>query len=381
MKRSRLLTLALAGLAAAAVATLIVMRSADRAPPAVVGLAPGRAIEPMLTFSPAELITLAPLTLTRSIPITGSLNAVAQTVVKSRVSGDIVEIEVREGMPVKVGQLIARVDPLDFELRVRERETQLRSSEAQLDLARRNFSHNDALFARGYISRSAFDNVRSSLQVAEAARDTAIAQLDQARKALADTRILAPMQGLIAQRFVQPGEKVSPDGKIVSIVDLSRMEIEAAVPAAEVPGVRTGQKVSLRVEGVAHPVDGTVLRISPATQAGTRSVPIFVGIDNREAQLRAGLFAQGQLALERRDSVLAIPLVALRDQSGRRFVYVVDNDVIAEREVKTGLIDESALAPNGATGMVEVLEGLRAGERIVAANLGTLRPGTRAQIR
>ena len=349
------------------------------APPATASAASAAVAKP-LQFSPNEVIRLEPAALQRVVPVTGTLTATTQTVVKSRVSGDIRSINVREGMPVRAGELVATIDPTEFELRVSEREAALRSASAQLEQARRTLTNNQALLEKNFISQNAFDNARWGVDVASAARDSAQSLLDQARKSLADTRIQAPMSGLIAQRFVQPGEKVSPDNRIVSIVDLSRLEVEAQVPAGEAGSLRNGQRVALRIEGIAEPFEGHVLRINPATQAGTRAIAVYIGLSRGDDRLRAGLFAQGALVLETRDDVIAVPPAAVRDAAGRRFVYLIERDSIAEREVKLGLVDESARAPGGGQGLVEVTAGLSRGDTVVAINVGLLKPGTAARI-
>jgi len=331
-----------------------------------------------LEFSPTELHTVSPGRIARVIPITGTLSATQQTVVKSRVAGDILDINAREGSSVRAGQLIARIDPTDFELRVRERQANVRSAEAQLEQAQRTLENNRALLAKNFISQNAFDNSLSASDVAKAALESARAQLEQARKALADTQIVAPMSGQIAQRFAQPGEKVSPDSRIVSIIDLSSMEIEAAVPAGEVGLVRIGQPVKLRIEGVDTEQTGQVLRINPPTQQGTRSVLIYVGIQQRDNRIRAGLFAQGTLSVDEKSGVIVIPVAAIRELAGRRVVYAIEQSMVVEREVKTGVVDETATAPNGSIGAAEIVSGLKAGERIVAVNLGVLRAGSPA---
>ena len=215
---------------------------------------------------------------------------------------------------------------------------------------------------------------RSAWEVAAGNRDAATAQLTLARKALADARITAPMDGIVAERFAQPGEKLAIDGRILSIVDLSRMEIEAPVPAAEIGPVRVGQAVELRIEGVAQRQVGHIVRIAPSTQAGTRSIPVYIALDNRDPSVRAGLFAQGSLAVETRDGVLTIPLNAVRDAGARLFVYAIVAGVLAERDVRLGVRDD------GGSGLVEVVSGLASGDRIVAGNLGALRAGTRVRV-
>ena len=333
-----------------------------------------------LEFAAADLLRLEPGSIERGIPLTGTLRAREQTLVRAKLAGELVELTVREGTAVRAGQRIARIDPTDFEARVREREAQRRSAEAQLEQARRTFENNRQLLEKGFISQNAFDNAQSGLQVAVANRDAALAQLAQARKALADTVVTAPMDGIVAERFAQVGEKVSPDTRIVSIVDLSRMEIEAPVPASEIASVRLGQPVSLRVEGIDAVQTGEVVRIAPSTAAGTRSVPVYIGLDNRDPRIRAGLFAHGTLSVERRSGVLVVPAASVRDAAGRSFVYVVADGVLREQVVTLGLRDPAAPAANGSTGIAEVTGGLKPGDTIVGVNLGTLRAGSRVRI-
>ena len=340
-------------------------------PPAAPASAPA-----VVEFAASDLLTIAPASIARTVPLTGTLRATNQTLVRAKVAGEIRELAVREGMPVSAGQVIARIDPIEFEWRVKEREAQARSAEAQVEQARRTLENNRALLAKNFISQSAFDTAQSGYEVAVANRDAAVAQLTQARKALADTVVVAPMAGIVAERFAQVGEKVSPDNRILSIVDLAKMEIEAPVPSSDIGAVQVGQVVALRVEGVEGEQRGQVVRIAPSTSAGTRSVPVYIGLDNRDPRIRAGLFAQGTLAVGRRENVLVVPAAALGEAGGRTFVYVIEGDRLRERDVRTGLRDESARSANGGTGIVEITQGLAAGERVVAVNLGTLRPGS-----
>ena len=382
MKRRTLAGVALVAIALLAGTAWIVRQraSAPRSAPSAGAPGADAAGSPTLEFAAADLMSLAPASIARTIPLTGSLRATNQTLVRAKVAGEIMELAVREGMEVKAGQLLARIDPIDFESRVREREAQARSAQAQVEQARRTLENNRQLLAKNFISQNAFDNAQSGYDVALANRDAALAQLTQARKALADTAVTAPMAGIVAERFAQVGEKVSPDNRIVSIVDLSRMEIEAPVPSSEIGSVRIGQEVVLRIEGIDLEQKGQIVRINPATSAGTRSVPVYIGLDNRDPRIRAGLFAQGTLEVGTHQNVLVIPTAALRESGGRSFVYVIDGDRLAERDVQTGMSDASGRAPNGSIGVVEITGGLKAGERIVAANLGALRPGSRVSV-
>ena len=335
---------------------------------------------PTIEFNNNDLMVLATGQIARRIPLTGTLRPANQSLVKSKVAGEIVELVVKEGMSVKAGQVIARIDPVEYQWRVKEKEAQLQAAQAQLSQAQRTMENNKQLLEKNFISQNAFDNGRFSLDGAVGTRDAAVAQLTMARKSLKDSVVLAPLTGLIGERFAQVGEKVSPDNRIVSIIDLSRMEIEAPVPAGEIGAVAIGQQVTLTIEGIDKPQVGKVVRINPGTQAGTRSVPIYLGLDNNDPRIRVGLFAQGQLVVGMRDGIITIPESALRDAAGRNFVYVLDKDKIAERDVELGLRDDSMPSANGSSGVIEIKRGLNVGDRIVAVNLGPLRAGSLAKV-
>jgi len=359
-------------LTALVVAGLAWQRARAPAAPAAPA-APVAAVPAGVEFAPGDLAIVQPGRMVRSVPLTGTLRPVNQTVVRTKVAGDLRDSPVREGMPVKRGQTVARIDPTEYEVRVRERDAQRLAAEAQLEQARRTLDNTRQLHERGFVSQSALDQVLSARDVAAGNRDAAIAQLALARKALADTVLTAPIDGVVAERFAQPGEKLPVDGRVLSIVDLARMEIEAPVPAAEVGGVAIGQAVELRIEGVAQRQTGRVVRIAPSTQPGTRAVPVYIALDNRDPSVRAGLFAQGSLAVEARDGVLAMPAAAIRDAGARLFVYAIEDGRLVERDVRLGMRDD-------ASGTVEVREGLKAGERVVAANLGALRAGSLVKV-
>lgn len=374
MKRT-MIALATLLLAAAAAGTTLALK--PRAPS---GSAAGAPAEPVLEFAAVDIAVVQPGRIVRTVPLTGTLRPTNQTVVKSKVAGEIRELLVREGTQVSAGQPIARIEPIEFEWRVKERDATLRAAEAQLEQARRTLENNRALLGRGFISQSAFDNARFGYDAAVGNRDAALAQLTVARKQLGDTVVLAPMRGIVAERYAQVGEKVSPDNRIVSIVDLSRMEIEAPVPTSEIAGVTPGREVSLAVEGIERPLVGRVVRISPSTQAGTRSVPVYIALDNPDARVRAGMFAQGALPVGERNDALLVPSSAVRDSGGRTFVYAIVDDRLVEKTVQLGTRDDSAQAPNGRTGVVEIVTGLAAGDRIVASNLGALRAGSPVRV-
>ncbi len=352
------LTLVIAGLTIAKI-----RHTRNTAPPVPVQ----RAIE----LLPSDVLTLQAETLQTTLPLTGALRALNQTVVKAKVAGDIVRLSVREGEFVKQGQSLAQIDPADSEARVKASEAVLASARAQLQLATKNRENQQTLLDRNFISKNAFDNTLSSYQVAQANVEAAQAQLDIARKALADTQVRAPMSGFVEQRLVQAGEKVAVDTRLLTLVDLTQLELEAALPAGEIGRVQIGQRVLLNVEGMAQAHTGKVVRINPSAQSGSRAVMIYVRVEQPSTAsstpgLRSGMFAQGQLVLERRDNVLTVPVSAVHGEHGSSHVY----------RIAQGQIQHVVVQLKETNGSVrEVVQGVQVGDVIVRNNLGDLKEG------
>jgi RND family efflux transporter MFP subunit len=298
--------------------------------------------------------------------------------VKAKVAGELRSLSVREGMAVNKGDIIGQIDTTDYELRIQERQAQLRQAEAQLLTAQRNADANRQLVARGFISENSSANTVSALDAAKAARDTVQFQLDQALKALGDTRLIAPISGMVAERYALPGEKLSPDNKVLSIVSTEKLEAELAVPAQDLVGVQIGQRLDLHVEGVDTAQAAKVLRINPSTSGSSRNVMVYLQLEGPTSKLRIGAFVQGLLPLQSKGEVLAVPFNAVRDQGGRQAVWVVRQGKLEEQLVRTGIRDDRAKAPNGALGMIQILEGLNEGDTVVATALGTSSSGSAA---
>jgi RND family efflux transporter MFP subunit len=368
MKRTLKLLIAGATVAALAAAGAVAVRGKRAAPdPAAAAAAP--AVE----FLPNDLFTVEPTTLERALPITGTLTPLTEATVKAKVAGELVAVTVREGESVKQGQMLARIDLTEVEARVAAREADVAAARAQLVWAEKNRNQQKALLDKAFISQSAFDNIQSNYDVAAARLRAAEAELVVARKSLGDAVLVAPFSGIVSLRHAQPGERVALDARVVSIVDLSRLQLEASVPAAAIGQVRVGQPVGFRVEGFGERAfAGRIERINPASTAGSRSISVYAVIDNPEGLLRSGMFAQGALTLARVENALAIPAAAVREEIGQPFVYVIESDRVKRRNVRVGDPDLA--------GRVQVHEGLAAGERIVRVNLGSLREGVTARI-
>jgi len=368
MKRSKKILIAVIGAIAVLSATAAVRKASSARQAQASAQASAATI---VEFLQSDLVSVGAQDLQVSLPLSGSLRALNQASVKAKVSGEVHQVLVREGETVRAGQVIVRIDPTEYEAKVAQARGQMLAARGQYENSRQTWERNRDLVAKGFISKTAFDNYQSNLDVARANLDAAQGGLAVAQKALADTVVKAPLDGLVAARAVQPGEKVSPDTRLIDVVDLRVLELEAPIPMADVSRASVGQSVQLDVEGTGR-FTGKLVRINPAVSQGTRSIMVYIRVENTDNKLRAGMFARGALVLGKRSGVIAVPVSAVRTEGERAFVYVIDKDTLAERPVKLGVRDEE-------NGLVEIVSGIDSGTEVVRNNLGTLRAGSRVK--
>ena len=178
-------------------------------------------------------------TLSRSLPLSGSMSPIVQATLKSKVGGEVELVPLREGQDVREGEVIARIDTRNLQAQYDRAARGGREARAPIcDLATLNRDKNRTLLEQHYISQNTYEADRERLRRQVASLKLAEADARLAKINLDDAVIRAPFSGTIAKRHVQPGEKVSPDSAIVTLVDLRQMVLEAAVPAAEIPAVQ-----------------------------------------------------------------------------------------------------------------------------------------------
>jgi RND family efflux transporter MFP subunit len=330
----------------------------------------------IVEFAPEDLTTVSRRTLSETLPLTGSLRAVTQAAVKSKVAGSALEVEVREGDSVKTGQILAKIDARDYVARAEQTRGQMAAMAGQLDIARQTLDNNRVLVEKGFISKNAFDTAQSQYEIARANLDAAKAALASSNLSLADTVVRSPLDGQIASRSVEPGEKVAVDTKLFDVVDLRTLELEAPVPVGEIGRVRIGQPVRIAFDGIDTPVLGAITRINPAAQAGSRSIMVYVQVANPSATLRVGMFGTGTIAVGSRQNVLVVPTTAVRTDGARRSVYALVDGKLIEQPVQTGATGDA----DGNT-WTEISDGpLALGQQIVRNNLGSLRIGSTVHV-
>lgn len=337
-----------------------------------------------LDLAESDLVEVRALALTRSVTFTGSLKAVNSAVVKAKVAGELVALPPREGDAVRAGDVIGRIETTEFDWRLKQAEQQAAAAAAQREVTRRQLENSQALATQGFISATALDTALANDQAAQANVLAAQAAVELARKAVNDAVLRAPIAGQVSQRIAQPGERVAVDGRVIEIVDLSRLELEAALPPEDAAAVVPGATATLWVEGLTQPQLARVVRVNPAAQSGTRAVLAYLSLAGGPG-LRAGLFTRGEIALERGSAAAAaaVPVSAVRVDQAQPYVVVFDNGRLRQHTVQLGLRGSAgASAGSVATGepFVELRSGVAPGARVLRGSVGTVIDGSVARL-
>ncbi|KAA0683933.1 efflux RND transporter periplasmic adaptor subunit [Roseomonas genomospecies 6] len=369
-RRRLLLPLLIVGALAAGGAAWKTMGQSGAVPPAAASLPPAeRAVE----LSPMEVTRMAPRRLTELVRLSGSVKPMEQSLVKSEVAARLVEVPVREGQAVRKGEVLARFDPVELRARLDEKLSNLEGAKAQLVLAEKTRAKNLALRQKDIVSETNMDQAQSTFRFQQAAVSALEAQVELARKALRDAVVVSPIDGIVAERAVNPGETLAVNTKMFSVVDLSRVEVEATVPADDVARLKPGQTVRLRVEGFGErEFVGRIARINPMARAGTRAIPVYIVLDNADGALRGGMFAAGDAVVDEAEGAIALPPAAVRNGTEGAFVLIVSGDRVERRKVEV-------LGTWGRGDLVQV-RGLAEGDLVVTAPLPGLTAGRTVRV-
>jgi len=347
---------------AAAVAVVRANQQRDKDKPAVT-----------LEFEAREVVRPQWATMPATIEFSGPLVAPDTAMVRAKAAGTLEGLTVQEGSRVKAGQSLGRIDLSELISRSSERQASADAARAALEQAERTHASNERLAQQSFISPIALETSRSQVDSARAMHEAAKAALDATKVNLREAALVAPISGIVAKRHVVPGEKVSVEQTLLTIVDLSHLELAGLVGTHEVPRLSPGMAVQVRVEGLATPVVGRLARIAPMAEPGTRSIGVTIALDNPKETLRAGQYALARVALGDDTRRMTVPAAALVSASGQDQVWVIADGALLRRAVTLGRRDD-------ARGRVEVLTGLTDDAQVLAVRFDNLREGLKAVV-
>lgn len=331
----------------------------------------------------------------RVINVTGTLEAHERSTLSTKVAGRVEEMNVDIGSPVAAGDVLARIDPRDYELRAQQAEaalaqartllglpaegdddqvempkvTSVRLAKAVLEEATKNRDRVQNLSAVGIASASELDTVEAAYTVALARYETAMeeartrmaalagrrAEYDLARKQMSDTAIRAPYSGAVQSRTANLGEYLSAGTPVLQVVKTDPLRLKLDVPERYSHFVRSNQLVQLTVEGETNLYSGRIARISPALEESTRMLLVEADVP-AQASLRPGVFARAEVIVNESDPGLSVPPSAIVTFAGIEKVVSIEGNKAVERPVTTG---------RRGSDWVEVVSGLNEGERVV----------------
>ncbi len=337
-------------------------------------LATACAKDPVATPSPPSLtVSVATPTqqaLPRRITASGSVAAWEPISLGVELSGQrVAEVLVEVGDVVAAGQPLLRLDARSLDMELRQAEAALAQAQANLAVASANARRGERLKREQLIAASEADQLVSGELGAQAQRQTAQAQLENARLRRGFATLRSPHAGVVSQRMVQPGQVVAAGAELLSLIRDGRLEWRAELPEADLILMAPGAKARLvGPDGAA--VEGTVRAVSPALDARSRTGTVYVDLPAPGA-LRAGMYAQGDLLLGAQPA-RTLPDQAIVERDGYRYVFVLgEGNVVAQRRVTLGARQDR---------LVAIVDGVQADERVVVEGAGFLSDGDRVRV-
>ena len=326
-----------------------------------------------LEFTPAEVVKPVVMAMPERIEFSGPLMAPRTAVVRAKAAGTLLSLTVAEGSRVKAGQALGTIDLSDLQSRAAERAAGVDSAKARVAEAERLHGSNIDLANQKFISANALESSRATLDTARAQLKSAQAQWATAGLSIRDAALVAPISGVVGKRNVVPGEKVSAEQELLTVVDLKELELAGVVGTHQVARLLPGQRLSVRVEGAMVPVEGRIDRIAPSAEVGTRGIRVVVVVANPTEAFRAGQYANAMVQLDDAAQRLTLPVAAVGQASGQDFVWTLEQGALVRRIVITGRRDD-------VIGRVEVTQGLKPDVQVLAARFDTLKEGALARI-
>ncbi len=289
---------------------------------------------------------------------TAPVEAFAEADVIAKVDGEIRNILVEEGDEIKKGQVLARLDGDRLRLELNE-------SEARLRKLQRDYERNLDLKGTGLISEGEFEKIKFEMAALQASFNLAKLELDY-------TQIRAPIEGVIAERYIKLGNTVNVGDPVFRVTSLEPLVAYLHVPEREYRNIDSGQLVQIEIDALqGEPIIASVSRVSPIVDPATGTFKVTVEITDEERRIKPGMFGRISIVYDKHENALQLPRSALVEDSGQTSVFVVEDNVAIKKIVQTGYSDR---------GMVEIVAGLEDGENVVTVGQLGLKPDAKVTV-
>jgi membrane fusion protein (multidrug efflux system) len=348
--------------------------------------APKKRPPPLVTVAQPEVRDL-PITLSYTVDI----RPIEQADLQSKVQGYVQKVYVDRGDAVKKGQLLAEIRPSDLPQQLGQARENVGQTEASFRLATQNARRARELFQRDMISRAELDQAEAQLQIAESARGSARAGMGVVSTRLSETRLVAPFDGWVADRKLDPGALVQPgpqNATILTVVRIDQVRVFVSVLESQAPLVRRGQAAVITVDALpARSFHGTVTRVPPALDTNTRTLTCEIVITNSDGQLKPAMYGRATLTVDTHPRAIVLPIEAVIAEESDRTVFVVDGVPAPPNSKDDGKGPAMGVAHRVAvqTGFdggdwIEIIKGLRGDERVIIAGVDLATEGARVGV-
>ena len=353
----------LAALSAATVTAACGGRSNAEAPPAET---------PAVTVPPENVVVVDTVTLRSGPAISGDLKAERSATIRAEVGGSVMSVNVEEGQAVRQGQILGTLDESVISELLRSAKSGLVSAENNALVARREAERTKRLLAGGAVAERDVELADRALWAAEAQLESAKANAAGAERQWQKTRLATPCNGIVSRRHISVGDVVTMGNELFTVVDPRSMQLEASVPVSALGSIKVGSTVDFDVSGYDQKFTGTVKRVNPEVDPGTRQVRIVVNIPNA-GSLVAGLFAKGRVVTESR-SAIAVPITAVDLRGATPTARRIKDGKVEIIAVQLGLRDDVGM-------LIEVTGGLARGDTVLTGGAMSVAAGSPVLVR
>ncbi len=326
-----------------------------------------------------DATTVSPVSAKTTVDVAGVLNPVREVVIGAEIGGRVIAIDAEEHTPVEQGEILVRLDPALPEAAVEQARASLLRAEASARLARSEVARQRELSRQGVASASELDRAESQDQTSDAEVAQARAALNDAETRLAKTEIRAPFGGVVSALDLEPGAYLAPGMAVAELADLGEVEIEVGLSDQEILAVSDRMPVRVSVEALpGRWFDGHVVNPGRTADAQTRKYPVAVRVPNSDGTLLPGMLGTVRFELGDARPVLRIPRRSVSREFELEYLYVLEpadgGDTARQRRVKTRPV---AFQPE----LLEITDGVEAGERIATSGVAALRDGQLVRVR
>jgi RND family efflux transporter MFP subunit len=289
----------------------------------------------------------------------GTLKAVREAAVASKLLARVTEVNVRAGQMVTEGDVLVRLDDADLTARLRQAEANRSSANATFERAQQDFARAQQLLDRNAISRAEFDGAQATIRTAEAELDRAQRAIDEADVMLEYTVIRSPLTGVVVDKRIEVGDTATPGQVVVTLYEPDRMQMLATVRESLGLRLKVGDKIPSRIDALDYECEATISEIVPEAESASRSFTVKV-IGPCPPGAYSGMFGRISIPLDD-EEVVVVPAAAVRQVGQLTLVDVADERGAQRRSVRLGRRLDAGY---------EVLAGLKPGERVVLESSG-----------